>query len=358
MPIKSVKLGAIAPYAFYGGAEKQFGYFTQANTYSKDLKVMFLSLSAENGSLRTGEFKDRYGDIAYNHANTPPTLSSNTRSIFVFLFGYFLSCMKTIWYLRDRDVVYAYSLYTLPPLLVLKLLGKKTIYSERLFSIDLEKRSKIYKLLKYFDAIVVNSNELKDWASALNSNVFLVQNVVEEILWEKNGPQSNSIAIVARVHPEKNIDFVIAATPPHLTVNVYGQIQDRSYHHHLIESARKKGLRINFINHCSINDIYNSNDLIVLPSKYEGTSNVILEAICSNKPIIVSRIKANTDLKLHSECYFSIDEQDTSELSILLHHYYENGFSKEALIRNNKAAEPFSRKRFDLNISRVVDAVS
>lgn len=64
-----------------------------------------------------------------------------------------------------------------------------------------------------------------------------------------------------------------------------------------------------------IADILRSLDIFVLPSKAEGISNTILEAMASGLPVIATRVGGNPELVLDAETGMLVEKEDVAGLS-------------------------------------------
>ena len=78
-----------------------------------------------------------------------------------------------------------------------------------------------------------------------------------------------------------------------------------------------------WLNRGRLRDVYRSSHCLVLPSLYEGMSNVVLEAMASSLPVIASDVIGNRDLVRHGETgfLFPLDkpEEGVSAMRRLLH---------------------------------------
>jgi len=105
----------------------------------------------------------------------------------------------------------------------------------------------------------------------------------------------NIILFVGRIHPTKNVEFLIHILKKfkikRVRIVIVGPIQDRKYFSYLTEEIKKYGLssRIIFTSVVSEEEkiiLYDISKVFILPSIYEPFGIVILEAFARGKPVI------------------------------------------------------------------------
>ena len=324
----------LAPYLFHGGAEKQLRYLIQeliffnyqiclhvlANTSRQDVRRAFPD--AADGSIQLVS----YGVDVLSLRKNP--------HVWLYVLGRLLVGM------RSSRIVYMYSVYFIPIIPALKSLGKKTIYSERIFSPKVKKRSFLYRVASLCDRFVVNSDSLEEYFGKRFGNVVLVRNKVDPIIWNCPGPPCPpySIAIISRYDPLKNIGFALNALgfKEERVINVYG-VGDKEYIRKMKNLAGNLSATIKINNTVPIGYIYQNSDIVIHPSLAEGTSNVLLEAMISRKPIIVSSIRENIDTGIHADCIF--DPSDPKSLCDTLDRWEGmSGDRREKILDFNEMA--------------------
>jgi glycosyltransferase involved in cell wall biosynthesis len=67
-----------------------------------------------------------------------------------------------------------------------------------------------------------------------------------------------------------------------------------------------------------IPEILRSLDIFVLPSKAEGISNTILEAMASGLPVIATRVGGNPELVLDGQTGCLVEKEDVEGLSLAM----------------------------------------
>jgi len=140
--------------------------------------------------------------------------------------------------------------------------------------------AKTYDLDKKKFVVIPNSTDFK----IIDKNKILIRKDIREILF------------VGRLTPEKNIDLIIKSIflleNREIILNLVG---DGEYKDKLINLVNKFNLtnQINFIGILNRKDLYKQylkSDLVILPSKVECFSSVLLEAMATGVPIIASDI--------------------------------------------------------------------
>jgi len=112
------------------------------------------------------------------------------------------------------------------------------------------------------------------------------------------------LLFIGRIHPLKNIDLIIdaliriKASPELFRFFIIGPVSDSSYNKLLRAKVRKSNMEtvINFLPAVSRDEVhqyYNMADIFVMPSKVEGVSMSILEAMAYSLPILTSNRVAN-----------------------------------------------------------------
>ena len=119
----------------------------------------------------------------------------------------------------------------------------------------------------------------------------------------------------------KNIRLVIAGTGPAETE---------------LKQALPEAIYLGWIDHRQLPEIYSSADLLVLPSKFDTFSCVVLEALSCGLPVVSYRTKGPKDIILDKQTGFLVSNVKEMTESIIA--YFEDKklqkeFKEEALIR-------------------------
>ena len=184
-------------------------------------------------------------------------------------------------------------------------------------------------------AVVANSNGLKELAHRFDSSVPIevIPNGVDTEYFQPaaNGMQKSNeshaalrLLFVGRVVYQKGLDILFHALGRlrdyawQLTVVGDGPLRESLNH-----LAEDLGIadRIKFVgwvNRDELPAIYQQADVFVFPSRHEGMSNVVLEAMASGLPVIASDIAGNQELIISGENGFLIKPEVGSELGEVL----------------------------------------
>ncbi len=115
-------------------------------------------------------------------------------------------------------------------------------------------------------------------------------------------PARQAITFVGRLHPQKGLDWLLRTAPIwlekvpgcDLLLVGAGPARDQLYH-----QARQAGIagRVHFAGwQSNIPAILAASRLLVLPSRWEGMPNVVLEAMASRLPVLVSDVEGVREL--------------------------------------------------------------
>ena len=162
------------------------------------------------------------------------------------------------------------------------------------------------RVLRSARAIVANSESLAATSRAADPfPVEIIPNGVDSVTFSPlpsprrlKESEPFRLLFVGRVHREKNLGPVIDQLPhlPQVTLVVAG---DGAQREALQARARELGVegRIEWLGwqkKAQLPEIYRSADALINPSLYEGMPNVVLEAMASGLPVIVSEVPGNT----------------------------------------------------------------
>ena len=95
-----------------------------------------------------------------------------------------------------------------------------------------------------------------------------------------------------------------------------------------------------------IPDVMRGLDLFVLPSRREGTSNTILEAMASGLPVVATRVGGNPELVIEGETGLLVPSGDPDNLAEAMRQYLVN---PELLSRHGNAGRQRAVNRFSLH---------
>ena len=217
---------------------------------------------------------------------------------------------------------------------LLRLLGLKykLIVSERNTNVRYTFRDKIrFQFFRKADFVVPNSYSqekfLKEHCSFLKDKIRTITNFcsfLEYGVIEKKKKDPAEISVVASIWPPKNtVKFIRALNivkEKGLTFHVswYGKIGETPYFQECNQLITELGLSdyISLLDKTkSIAEVYRTSDFFCLPSLYEGTPNVICEAICMSLPVICSDVCDNAIYVHHGENGFLFNPNDETDIA-------------------------------------------
>lgn len=94
-----------------------------------------------------------------------------------------------------------------------------------------------------------------------------------------------------------------------------------------------------------VNSLMSSMDIFVLPSRNEGISNTILEAMASGLPVVATRVGGNPELIVEGKTGILVPSESASEMTNALQVYVENEQKRQA---DGHAARQLIAERFRL----------
>jgi glycosyltransferase involved in cell wall biosynthesis len=156
-------------------------------------------------------------------------------------------------------------------------------------------------------ALISNGIELR---AACNTNPCALR----KELWEDSeGPV---VLFVGRLVKEKGVDRLLrvwASLPGHerILLLIVGDgplredLESQTRNLRLLPSVRFLGHQV------EVSRFYSIADLFVLPSKTEGMSNSLLEAMAAGLPVVASNIGGNKDVIKHQQSGFLVDWEET-----------------------------------------------
>lgn len=256
---------------------------------------------------------------------------SNYSSIIGFIIKYFkiISSNENIIHIANGDRALLYMG------LVNFIKKQRFIYVNHLvFEEAIEQKSffwrKIYtmvyiKLIKTPEKIVCISKS--NFKYLEHYNPVLIENGVEKVIInnvKKDKHSKFKIGFIGRVDYQKGIDTLLGAAK---LLQSYEDISIHIYGEGPLESKLKNIANLSFYGYQSdINSIYNDIQLIVFPSKYEGLSLSLLEAMSSGVPILASDIRSFKSIlsegNIDYASYFKVD--DAHDLYNQILNIYKN----------------------------------
>jgi glycosyltransferase involved in cell wall biosynthesis len=176
--------------------------------------------------------------------------------------------------------------------------------------------------------VVANSQGLRDLAQSTEPVVTInvIPNGVDVQRFrpagssDRNGPVR--LLYVGRLTYQKGVDVFIQALQ-RLDSRIQFEVElvgDGNARRPLERMVQKSGLleRLHFtgwLDRTEIPQRYQQADIFVLPSRDEGMSNVILEAMASGLPVIATSLGGNTELVRHGENGLLVKPDDSEQLA-------------------------------------------
>ena len=133
------------------------------------------------------------------------------------------------------------------------------------------------------------------------------------------GPGDLAIGAVGRLEPQKRFDLLIEAfgsirqNYPTAKLLIAG---DGSLKGPLDEQIRRAGLDndVRLVGHVDVIPFHHALDLFVQSSDYEGTPNVVLEAMALESPVVATDVGGTSELALHGVHALIVQPRRTDEL--------------------------------------------
>jgi len=136
-------------------------------------------------------------------------------------------------------------------------------------------------------------------------------------------PGHITFGFAGQIIPRKGLDVLIKAfsrIKGDCSLHIYGEINDEAYFIPLKQCIEKHQNMTYFGCFCpnDLQGIYNSIDVMVVPSRRENYPLTILEALSTQTPVIASNVGGVSEIIKHSDNGWIFKNEDTKELSGLL----------------------------------------
>jgi glycosyltransferase involved in cell wall biosynthesis len=186
------------------------------------------------------------------------------------------------------------------------------------------------------------------------------------LAWPANPNGEVLFACVGRLHPpSKGQDILLEAFAAqdwadrnwHLTFFGEGGMKES-----LERLVKRLGLgnRITFGGHASVEDIWASNHVLVLPSRYEGLPLVIVEAMLCGRPVVATNV-AGAEVIEDDVVGFLADAPTVGSVAKALERLWERRseaeqMGKAAALRIRQLVPPDPIKVFSAKIKKLLEA--
>lgn len=328
------KLLFIIPNFNSGGAEK--------------VTINIINLLAEKYSVNLAVFESKglYSGLVNSKVNIITLETKRLRS----------SIHKIIFLIfkKKPDVVFSSLLHINIFLLIIKctiFYKLKLVLRESNMPVENVKRNRFLKyiyiyLYKYTNYLIASSNTMrlqfiKNFKINETKVIFIPNPIIfknnlnDELSYNFFRHDKINLLSVGRFTKQKNYQFMIDAFAKSLNdqliLNIFGEGNDKSlifnkiYNNKLSEKIFLRGVTKNICN------IYDKSDILIMCSKWEGMSNVILEALFRGLKVIVSKQSGGAqDLKefFNDKLYFYNDKKDLIK--------FLNNLNLQAVKKENK----------------------
>lgn len=137
---------------------------------------------------------------------------------------------------------------------------------------------------------------------------------------ERPDPSFKNFLTVGRLTDQKNMGSLIMALTSEESLTVIGEGEERGVLQRMASDLRKNVSWLGRQDHANVLQAMTEHDLFILPSRYEGMPKVVIEAMASGLPVLVSDAPGNRDVVRHREngflCGLSPDSLASSIESI------------------------------------------
>lgn len=155
------------------------------------------------------------------------------------------------------------------------------------------------------------------------------------------------IGTIGRLAYAKNYEFLInnfskiLKVKPNAILIIIGNGEERNKYHELIKAKKLEDKIFLLLELKSAYRFINGFDLFVLPSRYEGLSITLIEAIFSQTPILASRVGGNHEIVADDNQLFELDNIDDF-IAKLKNITADTQIRDNAIAINHKQSENFN----------------
>lgn len=219
---------------------------------------------------------------------------------------------------------------------------KLLIYTEH----SISNRRRNYRLIhplekfiyNHFNAIIavgdIVKEELIKWLPAIESRIKIIPNAIPVGNSRPSERKDIDILFVGRLITDKGVDFLLKALAKiegNYNTWIVGDGPERKNLEALASGLGIKS-RVNFAGMRSdIKDLMNRAKIFVLPSRREGISLALLEAMSSGLPAVASAIGGNKEVITHGEDGLLITPEDIMQLSFSIRGLLEDDGLRQRL---------------------------
>jgi len=244
---------------------------------------------------------------------------------------------------RDKyDIVHAHNLPSALPMKLLycrKVLTLHGVYSEQISSLhgrllgrmarDFERR-----VLKWADAFSVISKSTEDFYKRLGFNPLYIPNAIDfnDIPKEKITLYENQVTYVGRLSYEKGVDLLVEVAQRLPEAN-FLLIGNGPLYVELLK-ASKKVRNLHLLGYKPRNEALKylaGSKVFILPSRSEGLSTSILEAMALKIPIVATAVGGNPELVQNEVTGFLVENNNVDSIACCVKRALEENVSRMTL---------------------------
>ena len=163
----------------------------------------------------------------------------------------------------------------------------------------------------------------------------------QKILNHHKNKNELTCCFFARICPKKNLlgaIRILQKTKSIITYNIYGNIEDQDYYDKCVLETKKlpKNIKISFkgkYNHDSVFELMAQNDVLFFPTLSENYGHVIVEAMLSGLPIVISDQTPWNDVNSY-KCGYALPLSDTEGFKKALDFFVTKDNDEFLSIRN------------------------
>jgi len=199
---------------------------------------------------------------------------------------------------------------------------------------------RVQNILHQTDAVIAISTEIKKELQVHgfpSEHIYSIPNGVDTDEFERSRPfpvRSKTVfLLIGRRTPQKGIDIALMALRKLLQKGIDEQTMElRLYgldypEYDYRKMAQECGVQsvVRFYSHTeNIQDVYHDAHCLLLPSRAEGLSNVLLEAMSLELPVIATRISGTVDVVEHEKSGVLIASEDPEALAAAMMQVIKN----------------------------------
>ena len=348
------KLMVVFTELFHGGAEKQFRELV-SRIDKNVFEIVGVSSGVHGGKeddKNVIDFKKKNPEIRYYFLDRIYAPKKILNKVKVSLD--FNKQISSIVEFEKPDIIICYNGIELSASYVYKKSGAKVIFSER----ESGDRGllKLWRYRYYFrnvDSIICNSKQAQRFYKSKGIESGYIPNGIDENdILEKVKKDTYNIVVPARIAKVKNQELVIEAIKDldidNIKITFIGKHEDKEYLSHLYSLVEKYDLvsKVFFLKFTeNIKSIYRDADLVILPSKMEGLTNVLLESYMFGRICLMSDIIMNRDIANQNQRFFGVNDSHKLHDLICEMINRDDKINEQEIIDNHIYVE----KKFSMN---------